>query len=368
MAKRRIRLSRTALLRAYARGERHFWEIDLDGVRLSGARLTGASFLGSSLRNAKLDSAGLTHVQLKSADLTGADLSGAALNATDLIAANFSNANLRHADLTGAALNHANCSGADMRDVLLGNATLSEATLAGCRLDRAHLGDTHLGDLDVGPLCDAKRLSHSSPSPIDSRTVMKSYTHPGLKQLMLDCGVPAVFAEYMIDCARSLGLSLFSVMQSTFISYGDPDATFARKLYEALRAHDVVTFFFPETATLGERIDSEVYRRLQEFDRVILVCSRSSLDRRGVLNEIQETLNREARDGGATYLLPIMLDDYVLKGWRAKQPELAERVGRRIAGDFRGTRRSETKFNLAMSRLLDALKKKHPPTPSASPS
>jgi hypothetical protein len=46
---------------------------------------------------------------------------------------------------------------------------------------------------------------------------------------------------------------------------------------------------------------------------VLLLCSRHSLNQKGVLNEIQETLAREARDGGASYLLPIMLDDYVLK-------------------------------------------------------
>jgi len=75
-----------------------------------------------------------------------------------------------------------------------------------------------------------------------------------------------------------------------------------------------------------------------------------------VLNEIQETLDREARDGGATYLLPIMLDDYVLTGWRKSHPELAERVGRRIIGDFRGAKRSRQAFDAAVARVIDALK------------
>jgi len=121
-----------------------------------------------------------------------------------------------------------------------------------------------------------------------------------------------------------------------------------------------VTFFFPRTARVGERIDDEVFRRIQEHDRVLLVCSRKSLDRVGVVNEIQETLDREARDGGATYLLPITLDNYVFKGWKAKQPTLAERVGRRVVGDFRGTTRSRAKFESALNRVLDALKRKHP--------
>ena len=70
------------------------------------------------------------------------------------------------------------------------------------------------------------------------------------------------------------------------------------------------------SATFGERIDNEIFRRLQEHHRVILVCSEDSLDRPGVLHEIQETFDREAKDGGATYLLPVTLDDYVFAGWQ----------------------------------------------------
>ncbi len=49
-------------------------------------------------------------------------------------------------------------------------------------------------------------------------------------------------------------------------------------------------------------------------DRVILVCSKSSLQRPGVLNELEETLQREARDGGNAYLIPVRLDDFVIDG------------------------------------------------------
>jgi len=44
---------------------------------------------------------------------------------------------------------------------------------------------------------------------------------------------------------------------------------------------------------------------VNKFERVIVICSANSLSRRGVLNEIEETLQREARDGGASYLIRI---------------------------------------------------------------
>lgn len=248
-----------------------------------------------------------------------------------------------------------------MTSAYFGSAQLGQVSLRGARLDHARLGSTYFDDQDVRAFCEVSTLTHFSPSYIDSRTVMRSYIHPELKRFMVDCGVPEIFAEYMIDCAQALDMPLVRrMMQSTFISYGGPDEPFARRLYDALRSHSIIVYFFPETATLGERIDNEVFQRIQEHDRIILICSRDSLDREGVVNEIQETLDREARDGGATYLLPITLDDYVTTGWKDSHPEFAERVSRRIIGDFRGAGRSQREFDRAVSRLIDALKVKRP--------
>jgi TIR domain-containing protein/pentapeptide repeat protein len=347
----------------YEKGERRFWGAILDNLDLRGLNLRGASLLGASLKGAKLDGLDLTHAQLKAANLTGATLQGAELVATDLIGATFVGADLRNVDLTGASLTRADCTDADMRESWFNVTTLEDIRLVRTRLDKINISGANFGDVDVRPFCDARGVTHSRPSSVDARTVVRSYQHPGLKRFMVDCGVPAIFAEYMIDCARALQEpSLRSMMQSTFISYGGPDERFARRLYDALREHQVMVFFFPVNARVGERIDTEVFRNLQEHDRIILVCSRASLNRPGVLNEVQETFDREARDGGATYLLPIMLDDYVLTEWKESQPALAERVNRRVVADFRNTIRSRKKFDSALSRLVDVLKKSRPTT------
>jgi len=349
------------VIEAYKKGIRRFFDAKLDGEDLSNLNLTGASFFCGSLRAANLSNSLLTHTQFKGADLTGAKLSGARMNATDLIAANFTNADLYKVDLTGAILADADLSGANLASVWFQGTALARAKLDGVRLTNAILERTYLDDTDVSTFCDTKKLKHEAPSNIDYRTIIRSHRNPRLKRFIVDCGVPEIFAEYMIDCANALDISLKKMlMQSTFISYGTPDESFARKLYKALRAHGVVTFFFPETATIGERISSEVFRNIQEHDRVLLVCSRNSLTRSGVINEIQETLDREARDGGATYLLPITIDDYVFREWRTINPALAESVGRRIIGDFRKSRHSSDAFDRAVSRVVDALKLKRP--------
>lgn len=353
--------SRDDLIRLYGRGVRDFRYSVLDGFDLGGANLTAASFYCASMKGVNFEGAKLTYTQLKGANLRGATLDWASVNATDLIGADFVGASFRNADLTGAKLEQADCTDVDFSSAYLNNMSFGRTILKRIKLNRTKVSSVHFDDVELSAFCDARSLIHNGRSSIDATSVMWSYSHPNLKHFMLDCGVPEIFATYMIDCAAALGEPLLrKLMQSTFISYGGPDEAFARRLYDVLRAHRVMTFFFPESATLGERIDNEVFQRLQDHDRVLLVCSRDSLDRTGVIHEIQETLDREARDGGATYLLPIMLDDYVLDGWEKIQPRLAERIRRRIVGDFRGTKRNKARFDKAMDRVLDALKKEHP--------
>lgn len=350
-------MSAAQVVAEYESGGRSFAYAQIDGEVLAGADLQGASFYGGSLREVDLRGAKLTHSQFKSADLTGAQLEGARVNASDLIGVTLRQARLAGADLTGAALQRADCTDVDFRRVNFGNARLGGSIFKGAVLDHVLLSSTDFSDTDVSSFCDAVAVDHSNPSSIDARTIIRSYNHPRIKRFMVECGVPPIFAEFMIDCARAtVEGALRELMQSTFISYGGPDESFARKLYQALRANEVIVFFFPESARLGERIDSEVFRQLREHDRILLICSEHSLNRPGVLHEIRETFDRESRDGGATYLLPVTLDDYVFSGWHQHEPELAERIGRRVVGDFRSARNDDEAFELALGRLLDALK------------
>lgn len=181
--------------------------------------------------------------------------------------------------------------------------------------------------------------------------------------------MPPIFVEFMVETAHAhQGSALFSMMQSTFISYGGPDEQFARKLHEALQSNGVTTFFFPEHAVPGKKLHRTMRQGVNSYDRVILMCSQASLDRPGVLNEIEETLARESRNGGAEYLIPIRLDNYLFDGWNPPNPDVAQTSKDRVVADFRGAKTSKAKFNVQLMRLLDALKKTRPTALSTSAS
>lgn len=145
-------------------------------------------------------------------------------------------------------------------------------------------------------------------------------------------------------------------LQSTYIIYGEPDRAFAEKLSKALEHSGVKTFFFPDHGVPGQPLHQMMRTGVNKHDRVILVCSRSALDRMGVLNEIEETLRREARNGGVSYLIPVRLDNYVFSGWNPPAMT-AQAVRDRVVADFRDALIDPVKFDSELNRLLAALRK-----------
>ena len=143
-------------------------------------------------------------------------------------------------------------------------------------------------------------------------------------------------------------------LASVFISYGGPDDAFARKLYHALKGKGVEVFFFPESAMPGEKLHRTMSQAVYDYDRVLLICSRSSLVRPGVLNELEQVLSREAREGGAELLMPVLLDDFALAEWVPERADLARQVRDRVAADFRNAS-IDSEFVKQLDRVLIAL-------------
>ena len=350
----------------------HLGTANLCGAILSGAELVMAYLRGTALCMADLRGAQMNGAYLSGADLRGAQLDKANLSMADLCEARLTEACMSGARLNGANLRAANLSRADLSEADLSHADVSKADLSRTDL-RVGLGHTILCQIDLGAFCSASDVRHLSDSTIDWSSVAKSLRAVNLKDFLRRTGMPGVFIEYMVECARTLDPhQLFSLMQSTFISYGAPDEAFARHLNDALFSNGVTTFFFPKDAEPGQKLHTAMRDGVNKHDRIILVCSKASLDRRGVLNEIQETLAREARDGGASYLIPLALDDYVYSEWQPADPGVAQAVRDRVVVDFRSadptksdvvTRETaEFSFNVQLGRLLTALRKDCPRT------
>lgn len=351
------------LLARYAAGEREFARALLPNARLAGAQLPRinldhANLGGADLGNANLQDAGLLGADLSGVNLTGANLTRANLARADLLYTDFTRANLRgasfrSADLVGAVLDHAVVVGADLGGARFHQVTMVGADLGGSRLTQAHFIET-----DLLALCEATPpVEHRGPSHVDYLTVVRSTASSKLTEFLQRTGMPASMVLAMITTARQLQNEAPGMLQSTFISYGGPDTAFAQQLNDALLKNGVTTFFFAKDAVPGKKLHRLMREGVNQHDRVILICSRASLDRPGVLNEIAESLQREARDGAKEYLIPITLDDYVFSGWKPEDPGVAQAIKDRVVADFRGAETDPAKFNDGVLRLIAALKK-----------
>lgn len=314
-------------------------EINLTRANLKKARLESVNLHKASLREADLQDAAIDVADLGFADLTGANLTRTSFGCSDLSSAKFQ--------------------GARLRRTVLCEAVLAVVDFSDASIESVQLGWTVFADTYLASLCSAN-AEHVGPSYIDWMSIAKSVREPKLKEFLLRAGVPTLAVEYIFDCAFALGTNLFDLMQTTFLCYGGPDQEFARKLYEALQRNGVRVFFFAEHAVPGKKLHRTMRQGVNEHDRVILICSKASLDRPGVLNEIEETLQRESRDGGAEYLIPIRIDDYLFSDWKPRDPGVAQTIKDRVVADFSGTDTDDAKFRVQLMRLLDALKKKRP--------
>jgi hypothetical protein len=252
-------------------------------------------------------------------------------------------------------LDHTDFTSADLSGASFAHARLRHVRFDGAKVDDLECFNTAFVDTDLQVLCQA-HVRHGAQSMVDYHSVVRSVSASNLRDFLSGAGMPLLFADYIIDCARGLrSQERSSLLRSVFISYGEPDVSFASKLRAALSGEGVSTYLFRENATPGQRLYRLMHVAANEYDRIILVCSRDSLTRAGVMNELREVLQREAREGGEDRLIPVRLDSYVFEQWEPTEPGLKRAVCDRVVADFTQWR-VDAKFREGVRRLLEALR------------
>lgn len=317
---------------------------------LRDASLIGRRLAGVELSNAELSNTDLSGSDLIGAHLNDANLSSAKLSWADLRGAKAFRANLRRTDLRWADLTCVNLCDADLRWADLRGANLSWATLIGANFGEAMLFQTVLGSVDLRGAQGLDSCQHFGPSIIDHQTFQRS----GRLSLpfLLGCGLPRTLINYLHS-----PLNPPIQFYSCFISHSSKDKGFCRRLYADIQAKGVGAWYFPEDATWGKSAWGEISQSIERCDRLIVVCSKNSLQSGPVQREIDRALNREDEEQ-KNILFPIRIDDYLFKGWKhARRDDLLAKV----VGDFRGWRSNPAKYSAALGKLIAALKKSRRP-------
>jgi hypothetical protein len=144
---------------------------------------------------------------------------------------------------------------------------------------------------------------------------------------------------------------------SVFISYNHSDSVFANRLYNGLQANGIRAWIDTESMLPGDNIYEKIQEGIQQNDKVLLCCSKPSLESGWVDSEINRILQKEwdlfKASGKKQVLIPLNLDNFMIQGW---QSAMANDVLTRKAADFIDWE-DETKFEKAFNKLLQALQK-----------
>ena len=318
--------------------------LDLSGFDLSRCNLHGANLSAAVLDDARLQHCDLVATRLGSASLRRASLHGANLRKTVLYRADLSDA-----DLTQCHLHCATLDGACLQHADLQFATLSRCTLAGTDLRGARLGGTTISGCDLSHAKNLSRLVHLRPSAL-ATDVLERSAGALPDDFLVGCGVTEGFVEATRQPAPHRHFS-------AFISYNHRDRRFARKLFDGLRKQGIRCWLDDHEMAIGADIRDEIDSGIDINDRVLLCCSRHSLESYWVDREIERALAKEQRlwqteRRRAACILPLDLDGYLFDGW---QDSRSADIRNRVAADFRGWQRRPAVFEDGLQRVTRSL-------------
>ena len=343
----------------------------LSNVQLTRANLSGADLFEAHLDGAILKSADLSRARLAGANLMKANLGRVNLTDSSLFSANLPEANLKRANLSGANLTGTDLREADLTEANLFMAQMNMTGLRGADLTGATCGYTVWGDLNLSSANGLETIKHPAPSIVGVGTLYLSKgTIP--EEFLRGCGLDPKVQPILLGDKQALTDAAYAAdgtairPQTCFISYSSQDKTFVDQLQKALNASGVDYWYAPEHGIWGRPLKEQIDQQIAIRDRVVLVCSKSSLNESDwVLHEITralETENQRKAEGVENWrvLFPVMVDDELLHWNNHLQPRVLEV----LAGDFRGAMKGNA-FESAFKKLLKGLQTEGSPNREA---
>lgn len=322
--------------------------LDLSHAYLSDIELEKVDLSKADLREAWLSKSVFYEVKLSEANLSGAVIYRSLIVSSYLNEAELSNAKLFNCLILATDFSNANLRGTDLSFNSFFSCVFFKTIF-----DESLFNYTQVGRCDFSTAIGLENTKHESPSSIGIDALVSSYRGAGnrftneLRKFFINTGIQR---ELMESLPRVISeIKYFSA----FIGYGQPDIDFAERLVNDLKARGVSCWLYQLDYTPGESTWREIIQKRREFDKMIAVCSVSSLIRNGFLKELEEQLDEEPEK-----IIPISLDDVwknegfkVIRGERNLKPFLMEKN----YADFEDWQINSEKYEESLKKLLKAL-------------
>ena len=323
-----------------------------------GAHVSGrfGSLFGGDLRDVKFAGENLSHWKFAAIDFHGADLAGVSLSNGELVGCKFIGANLSGADLTAVRIMATDFTDANLSTSVMAMTEFINCDLGGASLEDATTFTTLFANQNLSDTRGLDSIKHMGPSILGIDTLLQS----GGKipqEFLRGCGLDPLIQEILIGTPASQSDAFTHWLskghrpfQRCFISYATEDRRFVDRLQKALNEKGVDYWYAPEHGAWGDSLQEQIDREISLRDRMLLVCSETSLQKDWVSHEIDQAIENEKKRG-QRIIFPIMIDDGLEK-WTDPRKS---RIWTVLAADFRGAARGRA-FEQRMERLLEALR------------
>jgi hypothetical protein len=163
-------------------------------------------------------------------------------------------------------------------------------------------------------------------------------------------GLPDNYINYLPDFYDASPLWLFPV----FHSHSWANKRFASKLYEALMKKGGQVWYDEKKLRAGDKIFEGLTKAINVYDKMILVCSKESLEESWRVDEEMNRIFKKERTylkkKNVSLLIPITIDQYIFK-WKGAK---GESIRDKVIGDF-SEWEDDAKFEMALNQLIEAL-------------
>lgn len=330
---------------------KEYEEFNFSKTSLAGARLTMRSFINCDFTESDLTGISAQGSYWRNANLVRAKISG------DLVLSHF-----YIADLTGAQVRGTGLIDAELRYIRLNHSEFS-----------AYLGETHINswtilDSDLSGLMNASRGFHEFPCNVDISTLQRTAKGINadarrateLASFFEGCGLPNEIITVFLGWAGGTSLRSDSPSGrnyfSCFISYSHADKMFVKQLHDELVSRGVQCWLDDHEISPGADIFDEIDRGIRKWDKVLLVCSNSSLASPWVDRELEKAFQKEEdlwreRGSRVPVVIPLDLDGQIWQ-WQSGK---ASAIKSRYIPDFSRTLDDPDAFRRQVEGLFRAL-------------
>ena len=329
-------------------------DIDLSGANLSHAALHNADFQGTNLCEASL-----LHSDAPGARFVGADLTGLETGAANLAGAEFDSSDVRGANLSltnlsRATFRYSDFSGANLQDSDLSFAVMKSTQFIRTNFTGVRLGETVISDCDMSQCIGLETVEHHGLSTIGTDSLVNTMRGAGgdlsfqQEAFFIGAGISSVLLQDIQQRVKSDAMKLYT----SLITFGPRDTKFAHKLFRDLKKRQIICWKCDDVGKKNSTpLDFE--RGTHSYDKIIVVCSKDSLNRSPVLEEIEKALQKERRlkSQGAIdtdVLFLVQRDHYMQSGWKH---DLKGAMLSKYSGDFTDKASYQKQIELLVAAL-----------------